>query len=562
MQIDISSLPDNPKTLKSLLLKTINEIETEKRLQEKNLVRLKEYEKVIDEKKVVEEKQAAEIARLNERIRLLQYRFFGPKSERLIFDVGQGELFNEAELTVSKSEAAEETEQITYKRRKKRKGRELDLSRHPCVEIIHKLPEEEKIHSCGQEMKLIGYEISYKVRIVPRQVVAEKHMREKFACPCDGVETEGVEGAVRTAPVPPQMLEKTIATPSLLADVITAKFCDALPFYRQEKIFNRYGFGITRETLSRWAIQLHERALVMRDLMEEDLLAGTWMGMDETHVRVMGEKDRKNTTKSYMWVRSGASPGGRIVLYDYRPTRSGGNAIDLLGRWKGTLVCDGYAGYDTAARANGFQQAGCWAHVRRKFHEAYIAAGKIGNAGEGLEYIQKMYTVEKEAKALGLDPDQRRQLRRDKTGPVLDDLKTWLDRMASGTPPKSLLGSAVRYTLGQWEKLKVFLEDGRLPLDNNLTENAIRPFVVGRKNWLFSACPRGADASAFLYSLVETAKASGIEPFWYLNYLFEKFPYSKGEKDYRALLPYNLTPELIAGFFKVDSSFPRYSLPV
>jgi len=556
MSIEITSLPNDSDKLKNLLLKTITEKETEQKLRIETLK--KEHQA---EKENLEKMLRAEIKRLKYEMELFKLRFFAPHSEKLKINTGQMELFNEAEQTASKAVKTEETEEIKYTRRKRGKRKKIDLSRYPSVDIVHDLSDEEKIHSCGQQMKEIGAEETYKLRVIPKQLLIEKHIRKKYACPCQGVDTEGKEGAIRIAPVPAQMIEKSIATPSLLADVIVSKFCDSLPFYRQEKILNRYGIEISRETLSRWAIQVSEKLEVLRDQMESDLLGWEILGMDETPVQVLSEKDRKNETKSYMWVARGGPPGKPVILYQYRRTREGRFVRDFLKNWRGTVVCDGYKGYNSGSQNLPIRLAGCWAHARRRFIEVVKAAKGEGNAGTAVEYIRQLYKVEKEAREKELDFNQIKELRQKQSRPVIEEFRKWLDVKAGESPPKSPLGRAVRYTLGEWEKLVVYLEDGRVPIDNNLTENAIRPFVIGKKNWLFSACPSGARASAFLYSLLETAKANGLEPYWYLNYLFEKFPLSKGN-DYSSLLPYNLTPEEVALYLKVNKSFTTYTIPV
>ena len=544
MVLDATSLPNDSETLKNLLLKTLAE---KKEAEEKLEAQRAEFKTELD--------------RLNYKMELFKLRFFGPRSEKLNFQPGQLELFNEAEDIASKTQKTEETEKITYTRRKRGKRKKLDLSRFPSVDIVHDLSEEERIHSCGQKMKEIGSEKTYKLRVVPKQLLVEKHIRKKYACPCQGVDTEGKEGAVRIAPVPPQIIEKSIATPSLLADVIVSKYCDALPFYRQEKILHRYGIEISRETLSRWAMQVSDKLKVLQDMMQSDVLGWDVLAMDETPVQVLSEKDRKNETKSYMWVARGGPPGKPVILYQYHRTRAGEFVHNFLKDWQGTLICDAYGGYDAGSRKLPIRLAGCWAHVRRRFVDLAKASKGEGCAVEAVEYIKQLYKIEKTAREQRLSYEQIRELRQEQSRPVTEEFKKWLDIKAGESPPKSPLGQAVRYPLGIWQKLLVYLEDGRVSIDNNLTENAIRPFVIGKKNWLFSACPDGARASAFLYSIVETAKANGLEPYWYLNYLFEKFPLSKGEDDYKALLPYNLTSEMVASHLQVNATFTTYRQP-
>jgi transposase len=518
------------------------------------------YEKLNIEKTASEEKLKAEVVRLTEQVRLFKYRFFGPRSERLTVDVGQGELFNEAEATVATAKEKEETVHISYNRKKRKGVRSLDLSRYPCEEIVLECSQEGKIHSCGREMNEFGFETFYKIRLIPKQIIIVKYIRKKYVCACQGVDTEGVEGAIRIAPMPPQILEKSVATPSLLADVFTAKFCDSLPFYRQEKIFNRYGFAISRETLSRWAIQIFEKAEVLQDLLEKGLLAWDVMSMDETPTQVLSEKDRKNETRSYMWVCRGGPPDKPIVLYSYRKTRSAEFVREFLKDWKGTLICDGYPGYTSAAKDIPITLAGCWAHARRRLLDAQKASPvRLPNVEKAIEYIRQLYAVER--KARGLDADDVLALRKAESVSIMNEFKTWLDATVATTPPTSNLGKAIRYILNDWKQLTVYLEDGRIPIDNNLTENCIRPFVIGKKNWLFSACPAGARASAFMYSQMETSKANGIEPYWYVNYMLEMLPYCKNEQDYQKILPNNVTVEQVAGYFKIDPIFVRYRLP-
>lgn len=545
--MDTIQLPNDYETLKTIFLKSFEE---KIKLVEKNIHIEAEKNKLLSENKA-----------LRYELNQFKLRFFKPHSEKMKFETGQMELFNEAEKTLSQTAKTEETEKITYTRRKGRKRQHLDLSGFPSVDIVHDLPEAEKIHSCGRSMKQIGQEITQKVRIIPKQLLVENHIRPKYACECNGVDTEGVEGAVRIAPLPPQMIEKSIATPSFLADVLVSKFSDALPFYRQEKILNRYGFEISRETLSRWAVKGYERAEVLADLMEEALLSESLISIDETTVQVLNEDGKKNESKSYMWVARGGPPGKPVILFRYSPSRSGGFVRKLLQDWEGILVCDGYGGYDSAGRDLKVRLAGCWAHARRKFVEILKATKGEGWATEAVEQIRQLYLVEDEGWQGNLNFEGIRELRQRKAKPLLEEFKKWLDLRAGESPPTSPLGKAVRYALGDWAKLQTYLEDGRVPIDNNLTENAIRPFVIGKKNWLFSACPSGAKASAFWYSMIETAKANGLEPYWYLNYLFEKFPLSRGEDDYRALLPWNLTPEIVAKELDIQPEFATYRIP-
>jgi transposase len=273
-----------------------------------------------------------------------------------------------------------------------------------------------------------------------------------------------------------------------------------------------------------------------------DPRGGPIVNIDETTVQVLQEPGRADTQKSYLWIFRGGDPERPVLRYQYHPSRAGSVPLTYLAGFRGFVQTDGYNGYDALGRKPGIVMVGCWAHARRKFHEVLQAAGppvaKRRLAAEAaLEFIGRLYRIEKEARIKELPVPARYELRQQQAEPLLDEFKRWLDEKAPLTPPGGLLGKAIGYTLNQWSRLIAYLQDGRLRPDNNLVENAIRPFVVGRKNWLFSGHPRGAEASAFLYSLIETAKANGFKPYLYLRHLFDQLPLAKSEEHYRNLLP-------------------------
>lgn len=247
-----------------------------------------------------------------------------------------------------------------------------------------------------------------------------------------------------------------------------------------------------------------------------------------------------------MWVFRRGDPEKPVLIYEYHPTRSGDAASAFLRDFQGYVQTDGYKGYDFLDHSKGVRHIGCWAHARRKFMDVIKAQGKNRKAGAGdraLSYIKKLYRLEKYARKNGLSPEEIYSIRQKEAKPILDDFEKWLARKKLQTPPKGLLGKAITYTLNQWHRLKGYVEDGILDIDNNMAENSIRPFVVGRKNWLFSGTPEGAEASALLYSLIETAKANRLEPYAYLRYIFDRLPLATTLEDYEALLPWNLSPE-------------------
>jgi len=480
---------------------------------------------------------------LEDQIRLLQNEIFGRKSEkRLTADTLQRSLFDEvdgADAEIVDTASADESIEIApHKRRKAgRKPLPEDL---PRIEVIHDLDESEKQCACGCQLSRIGEEACEKLDIVPARMQVIRHIRYKYACKgCEGVDSDGP--TVLIAPAPKQLIPKSMATAGLLAHILTAKFEDALPFYRQSKQFERLGIDLPRATMCNWARQVAENAAPLSEAMHRLIREGPIVNIDETTVQVLDEPGRSDTQQSFMWVFRGGEPDTPVLCYQYHPTRSGSVPCDYLGsNYKGFVQTDGYNGYNALGRQTGVTMVGCWAHARRKFHDVLKAAGKKTPkkrlaADEALDFVARIYKVEGDAKALSVD--QRYEYRLENARPVLDQFKQWLDEMAPRTPPKGLLGKAISYTLNQWPRLIAYLKDGRLRPDNNLAENAIRPFVVGRKNWLFSGSPEGAAASAFLYSLIETAKANGLKPYAYLRYLFDKLPLASTEEEYRLLLP-------------------------
>lgn len=471
---------------------------------------------------------------LYEQFRLALERQFGPSTEK--YNIQQGDLLiNEAELAVDEENAAEDEEDATERapaKKRPRGGRVALPPELPRTEVVHELDDTERLCAeDGNELKVIGEEISEELHVVPARVEVIRHVRRKYACP-------SCEENVKTAPAPAKLLPKSNASATLLAYVATAKYQDALPLYRQSQIFARHGADIPRNTLARWMVQAGQRLLPLIETLRAPLLKSPLIHMDETTLQVNQEEGRKASAKSYMWVQRGGPPGQQVVLFDYDPSRAGRVPLRLLGDYNGCLVTDGYEGYAEVVRRNGITHAGCWTHARRKFVEAQKVQpkGKTGKADWALNQIRKLYAVETQAKALA--PEARLALREQQSRPLITQLRTWLDKSLAQVLPKSTLGKALHYLDGQWPRLIRFLDDGRIPLDNNPAENAIRPFVIGRKNWLFSHTPSGAQASATIYSLIETAKANGLPPYEYLHYVFETLP-TLDEDDFSTLLPWH-----------------------
>jgi hypothetical protein len=271
--------------------------------------------------------------------------------------------------------------------------------------------------------------------------------------------------------------------------------------------------------------------------------------MDETTIQVLKEKNKAASSKSYMWVQRGGPPDKPVILFDYDASRSGGVPVRLLEGYRGYLQCDGYEGYGAIGKREGITLVGCWAHARRKFDEAIKAQGKkgktkAGRATRGLAYIQKLYRIETQAKEL--TPEARFALRQEQAVPLLNEMRAWLDKSLPEVPPQSAVGKALSYLHGQWTKLARYVEDGRLDIDNNAAERTIRPFVIGRNNWLFAVTVKGAEASSRLYSLILTAKANGHEPYRYLCHVFKELPAATTVEHVEALLPFNIKPDALS----------------
>jgi transposase len=511
----------------------------------------------IEELKEITHRYEVENNILREQVRLLRAQLYGRKTEkgRAFQDSAQSLLFDEAEACPAAGEVKEEIVEVQGHSRKKR-GRKPLPADLPRVDVIHDLTEEEKACACGCMKSRIGEEVSEQLDIIPARIQVIRHIRYKYVCRnCEGVDAE--EPAVKIAPLPEQLIPKSIATPGLLAHVLTAKFVDALPFYRQEGQFSRLGVDLPRSTMCGWTIKVANRCEPILELLDREIRSGPLINIDETPLQVMKEPGRSNKTKSYMWIYRGGDPDRPALVYQYHPSRSGEVVSQYLKGYRGYVQSDGFSGYDFLDHHPDIIHVGCWAHVRRKFVDVVKASGKrksvkgrTGHAEKAIACIRRLYAIEKNAGERELSYQELYEERRKYAKPILDELKGWLDEISPKTPPKGLLGMAVSYTLGQWGRLVRYLDDGRLRLDNNLAENAIRPFVVGRKNWLFSGHPNGAKASAALYSLIETAKANGLEPYAYLRYLFDRLPVADSEGDYKALLPSRLSRQELAQAFQ------------
>ena len=407
----------------------------------------------------------------------------------------------------------------------------------PREEVVIDIDEADKQCGCGHAMVRIGEETSEKLDVIPAQFIVVKIIRPKYACKhCEGSGDEE-KPAVRIAPMPKAVIERGMATPGLLAFIITAKYVDALPLARQEKQFARMGIELPRQRLSDWVIAVGLAVRPVMRILVQLLRAGPIMLADETRVQMLGRSEETPTRLSYMWAAYGGEPEQPVVYFRYDEHRSREAAEELVGDYEGFFQTDAFKVYDLlCAERPELIHVGCWAHARRKFFDATGGAKKPTAAHQALSLIAKLYRVEQELSGIPRD-EEFVSRRKERVEPVLGELHAWLEKKAVQVPPSTLLGKAVGYTLGQWEKLIRYLDHPQLTPDTNRVENKIRPFVVGRKNWLFSGSPSGAEAAANLYSLIETAKANGIEPYRYLRALIERLPNAVTDDDYRSLLP-------------------------
>lgn len=491
-----------------------------------------QQQQVIEQKSSVIEEQKKRIAILEEYLRLERARRFGSSSEK---HPAQGELFNEAELLDDTGEALAQGHQQLGdgKKKKGRKGLSKDLPRH---QIHLNLSEEEKAGAIDTFYTVVKEELD----IVPAKARVIEYLQEK------AVFIERKQRYIKTAPLPKHPLNKCIASVSLLAFVIVSKYADGLPLYRLEGILKRYGGDITRTSMANWVIRLSVQLQPLINLIKEHQLTYDYLQMDETRIQVLKEKDKQPTSKKWMWVSRGGPPDKPAIVFEYDPSRDKEVPLRLLEDFQGYLQCDGLGSYEAVCERQELIRLGCFDHVRRKFVEAQKASkhrgkkssGKVSKADVAVSKINALYRLEQEIKTL--PPHKKYQMRQKVAIPLLNDLKIWLDKNISKTAKGGLTHKAVQYAQNQWPRLVRYCNDGRLNISNVLAENAIRPFALGRKAWLFADTPKGAQASAIHFSLIETCKANGVDPQRYYREVLTRLPYAETVDQLEALLPWNL----------------------
>lgn len=488
-------------------------------------VQLLEKQNAELEAKLEKEKSESEakINWLKEQLRLYQSKRFGISSEKTLPGQLELTLFNEVEKEANLDLPEPTVENINYRRRKKCGQRQLMLENLPVETIEYRLPEEEQVCSCCTgNLHEMSTEVRQELKYIPAEVKVVKHVRYVYSC--RHCEQEEIETSIQTTPMPRSVISGSLASPSILAHIMSQKYVEGLPLYRQEKQFHRMGLALSRQTMANWMIYGADRWFTpLYDRMHHLLLKLDIVHADETTLQVLREPGRPATSNSYLWLYRTGIEGPPIVLYDYQETRAGENPKKFLNGFKGYLQVDGYAGYH---KVENVTIVGCLAHARRAFSDVLKALPansiKPVTATEGLQFCNQLFSIERELKEL--DPKERYEQRLKQSKPVLDAFLSWLKIQEQKVLPKSGLGKAITYCLNQWDKLVAFLEDGRLEIDNNRSERSIKPVVIGRKAWLFSNTPQGARASAIIYSIVETAIANGLNPYYYLRHLFEQLP--------------------------------------
>jgi transposase len=541
-------LPDDIDALKALVRA---QAEAHQQLIEQREAALREAKRQGETLSAERKAYDTRIEALQGQIRLLLARRFGASAETV--SVAQLQLFNEAEAEAQSVDAEDETAEpdgmevkAHVRRRPVREALPEDL---PRVDVHHELPEDERLcERHGVALERFGEEVSEQIDIIPATFQVLRHVRGKYRCPC-------CTGGIQTAPLPPQPIPKSIASPGTLAYVAAGKFVLGQPLYRQQKELERLSFKLSRATLATWMIRAGELVQPLVNLIREHLLEAPYLQMDETTVQVLKEAGKAAETKSYLWVQMNPGAETPAVLFDYDPTRSSAVPVRLLEGFTGALHVDGYRGYDAVVDMADLTRLYCMAHARRKFVELIKRAGfnpkKLPNppppevraAYQAINIMKTLFVIERRIQ--GRPPDERYAVRQSESVPVLETLREWMEKTLRRVPPTSHLGQAVRYLHNHWSGLIVYVQNGHYEISTNAVEGAIRPFAMGRRVWLFSDTVAGAKSSANLYSVVETAKLNGLQPYAYLRHLFTWLPRAQSVEDIEALLPWRTDAEHI-----------------
>lgn len=459
---------------------------------------------------------------LTEQMKLARRKQFGASSEQT--PDGQLCIFNEAEQTATAAPEPEITEVKAHYRKRTRLTTDKLPEDLPVEVIEHELPENERVcPDCGEEMRRIGKEtVREELKIIPAKAVIVRHVQHTYAC--RNCENTSDHVPIVKVDVPQPVIKGGFASPEAVAHIATQKFVMGVPLYRQEQEWERQGILLSRQTMSNWLIRATKDWLLPIWLSLKSLLmTHDVLHADETTLQVLREPGKTAQSKSYMWLyRTSGEAEQQIILYDYQPDRKAQHPQEFLSDFKGYLHADGYDGYHKLPER--ITVVGCWAHLRRKFDEALKTVPKDkqpeSEAARGIAYCDRLFRLEKQFASLS--PEDRFAERERVSKPLIAEFYAWLDSLRA--VPQALLGKAKHYALTQRKYLERYLLDGRLEISNNRAERSVKPFVIGRKNWLFANTPNGARSSAILYSIIETAKENGLNPFEYLAHIFRTAP--------------------------------------
>ena len=497
------------------------------------------------------ESQKQKIQWLEEQFHLLQQKRFGVSSETGMIDDAQMSLFNEAEWTVD--EAGDDIPEPDMskvappKRKKTKGGKDRMVSGLPKEVIDFRLSKEEMIcPNCGSELTEVRKTVRKELIVIPAQVKVREYHDAVYTC--RNCQRNGIENPMHTGGSPKPLLRNALVSASFIAYIICRKLVEGIPLYRQEAGFKRRGIRLTRQTMSSWMIRCTGQYLEgVYEILRENLLKRDVIQADETPLQVLHEPRKSPTSDSYMWLyRTGIwDPGSQIVLYDYQDNRRQENPANFLGNFKGFLHTDGYSGYNSVTKREKepATSVGCWAHARRFYCDALKALSKADkelphtNIDTAIAYCDKIFEIERDNELADKSPEERLRVRKEKTIPVLDAYFEWVHSFDPDHIIKGKFRDGIVYSQNQEVALRAFTLDGRLQCSNNAAERSIKPFVICRKNFLFCNTPSGARTTAVAFSLVETAKANDLDPFKYLEYIFEKLS-QDDDYDLELLMPW------------------------
>ena len=516
-----------------------------------------EYKELLELRVKVKE-QENQINKLNNQVENLTQailhcnkKMFGSSSEKTPVD-GQISFFNEAEKlsdSCAEEPTAENIKVSSYKRTPRKPGSKesviKDLPRETVDCVLDNA--DSKCPYCAAEMKPIGKNVvRTEVEFIPASVKVIEYVQYVYKCPECGTKDSSPDVIIK-APIPNPVMKRSLASPSSVAEVIYQKYVNGMPLYRQEHDWLQRGFKLSRATMANWIIRCsHSWLKPIYDLMKIELTKGEIIHADETRIQCNKEPGKKPSSESFMWVYlSGQFESKKIVLFEYTRTRSGEHPKKFLEDFEGYLVSDAFSGYE---KVNNIIRCLCWSHVRRYFIESIPLDNKKeipGSKGaEGRDFCNQLFEAER--KLSNLSPEERLDKRQEKIKPILEAFWCWLETLNPLNNKK--LQEAITYSKNQKPYLENFLLDGRIPISNNHAENSIRPFAVGRRGWLFADTPKGAQASAITYSIVETAKLNNLNVFEYLKYLFENLPN----------INFSEQPDMLEKYLPWSESLPDY----